>query len=55
METAHTYLLSIYCKVKQWIQRNKLYYQIKMCMCMDGGVDMVVVAICGVYGGRWIE
>jgi hypothetical protein len=22
METAHTYLQSIYCKVKQWIQRE---------------------------------
>jgi hypothetical protein len=30
METAYTYLQSIYCKVKQWIQRDESYNQIKM-------------------------
>jgi hypothetical protein len=34
-ETAHTYLQSIYCKVKQWIQRNVSYNQIKMCICAE--------------------
>jgi hypothetical protein len=34
-ETAYTYLLSIYCTVKPWIQRNEAYNQIKMCMCVD--------------------
>jgi hypothetical protein len=28
-------LASINCKVKQWIQRDKAYNQIKMCICMD--------------------
>jgi hypothetical protein len=44
-KTTHTYLQSIYCKVKQWIQRAKSYNQIKMCMCVDmrSGMD--------VYGG----
>jgi hypothetical protein len=35
VETAHTYLQSIYCKVKQWIQRNESYNQIKICICVD--------------------
>jgi len=38
METACSYLQSIFCKVKQWIQRNEAYDQIKKCMCMDQGV-----------------
>jgi hypothetical protein len=33
-ETAHTYLQSTYYKVKQWIQRNESYNQIKICMCV---------------------
>jgi hypothetical protein len=40
METAHTYLQSIYYKVKQWIQKNKSYNQIKMCMCVDMRSEM---------------
>jgi hypothetical protein len=42
METAHTYLQSIYCKVKQWFQKNESYNQIKMCMCVDMriGIDI---------------
>ena len=28
-------LTTMYCKVKQWIQRNKSYNQIKMCMCVE--------------------
>jgi hypothetical protein len=33
-EKARAYLQCIYCKVKQWIQRElKSYNQIKMCMC----------------------
>jgi hypothetical protein len=34
-ETVHTYLQIIYCKVKQWIQRNESYNQIMMCMCVE--------------------
>ena len=32
---ARAYLQCIYCKVKQWIQRELSYNQIKMCMCVD--------------------
>ena len=43
-DKARAYLQCIYCKVKQWIQRELSYNQIKMCMCVD---------ICGgyIYGG----
>jgi hypothetical protein len=44
VETVHTYLQSIYCNVKQWIQRNDSYNQIKMCMCVD---------VCGGNGYIW--
>ena len=34
-EKARAYLQCIYCKVKPRIQKELLYNQIKMCICMD--------------------
>jgi hypothetical protein len=50
MKIAHTYFQGIYCKVKQWIQRNESYNQIKMCMCVDMRSGVVEVVMNGVNG-----
>ena len=58
-KTAHTYILSICCRVKQWIQRNKSYNQIKMCMCIvaryvysESGMNMDNKGMRGLYEGE---